>query len=495
MEAKTILIIAGSAVVLLGGSLFGINEYKKLKAEEAANVKQTYELTPYEGELEEDTFYIKSGDKIYKSYIGDTNIESKHAIADFVDEKRYLSFSDDEVMIPTVFSDDELIYHGNTDLSGFTWERFKDNGWSVGISSLKLDDNGRVFYSTTETKVNKSSSIINDLQKIQLPAGSSGAIIDKVNDVTASENILSATGTIIGLEKDQDVKLDMYVGTTAYEINGKADTHYMTSFELYESTEYELTQNGYAVIKIPDYFMSGYYLINGKTFFRYVDNPRDEGIPEDLSVPYYYEENGKRYTYPEYMELHGEKINTDDNADLVYSFDVESGKKSTISFSYISKNNDTGTYMKPAAVVISPEGESLPVEMGREDKKNVFSIELDGTSAGRWQLRAYNINGSNYEIDSKKEIEEIKNSAEEEIEKIDSEATITVTWNPEAEGIAVLTSPTGTELSKTTNSELISVDEAGKTVFAFTSLEGGKWTARVDGENVGSVKMEIAKSE
>ena len=70
MEAKTILIIAGSSVVLLAGSLFGINEYKKLKAEEASNIKPTYELTPYEGELEEvDKIAIDRTDPFQEQYV------------------------------------------------------------------------------------------------------------------------------------------------------------------------------------------------------------------------------------------------------------------------------------------------------------------------------------------------------------------------------------------------------------------------------------------
>ena len=113
MELKPILIGAGLAIVLGVGGTVGYVKYKEFKEAET-EVEPDYSLKPYTGELQNETFYIKSGNDFYASYIGNTNITNEEAIVSSVNTERYITYADDESKIPVLYKDDELIYKGNT---------------------------------------------------------------------------------------------------------------------------------------------------------------------------------------------------------------------------------------------------------------------------------------------------------------------------------------------------------------------------------------------
>ena len=62
MELKPILIGAGLAIVLGVGGTVGYVKHKEFKEAET-EVEPDYSLKPYTGELQNETFYIKSGNE------------------------------------------------------------------------------------------------------------------------------------------------------------------------------------------------------------------------------------------------------------------------------------------------------------------------------------------------------------------------------------------------------------------------------------------------
>ena len=413
MELKPILIGAGLAIVLGVGGTVGYVKYKEFKEAET-EVEPDYSLKPYTGELQNETFYIKSGNDFYASYIGNTNITNEEAIVSSVNTERYITYADDESKIPVLYKDDELIYKGNTGLGDFTWERFKDSGWTVGISSIQVNEDGRLIYDQKNTKVNMLSDVVNGLSQIQLPEGITSVVIDEINGVKADDDMLTEAGTIKGFERNDEVTLEMYVGTTPYEVKSIADTHYLTPMEIYNTKEYDLNPEGYAVVTVPDYMFSGYYLINGKMFVKYINRNREEGMEGvDLSVPYYYTENGRTYTYEEYKELKGEDIEIKEEPDFSYSFIQEEGKKTTVKVSYLSNNDGTGTFMKQEAKVLSPSGEIKELKIEKVKGKYTFALETT-EEPGDWKIETYNTDGENIEVEvSEKNIEIIEETQEE----------------------------------------------------------------------------------
>lgn len=81
--------------------------------------------------------------------------------------------------------------------------------------------------------------------------------------VHRSQRTISApAASLPGLTKDAVANCDAYIGTTLVSINATADTQMFTSFELYTTEDYSNSPDGYAIVTIPDYLKSGYYLIN-----------------------------------------------------------------------------------------------------------------------------------------------------------------------------------------------------------------------------------------
>ena len=274
--------------------------------------------------LQNNMFYVKSGDSFYSLYMGKTTIGNDSLIAKEVDSSRIISFTEDEVNIPTLYKDDSLIYYTTNQVPTFTWERFKDQGYSVGMYNLQPTESGNVQFEVGTSMTNANSDAYAGLSQIEL--GESVIIVDQVAGKSISSDDLSDCGSITGLKADEQANIDIYVGTQHYTIESTVDTRILSSMELYETTEYNLLPEGYASIVVPDYFLSGYYLINGVGVVRYVNNNRSEGISNiDFSTPYWYEdENGNKYTYQEWLALTGEVTEEENDPDYTFTYNIDS---------------------------------------------------------------------------------------------------------------------------------------------------------------------------
>ena len=194
------------------------------------------------------------------------------------DPKRVVSFCKDEALVPTLYSDDKLIYKTSMTMPSFVWERFYDNGYSFGMFGMQMAASGNAEFILGTSKTNHQSTAYEKLSVMEL--GESSIFVDKVNGQKISEEYLSNGGSVSGLKKNEKYEVDLYIGTKYHNIPMVADTLILNSMNVFQTTEFDLYQDGYASITIPENLESGYYMINGLGVFRYVNGPRSSGYDE-----------------------------------------------------------------------------------------------------------------------------------------------------------------------------------------------------------------------
>ena len=387
-------------------------------------------------QLEEGNFYVRSGDSYYKLPIEECNFDltkdaetedDKHAgiMPTGVENGRVLDYVYKDNAIPTLYQNDTLVYVTDSEISSFTWERFLDCGYSIGVYGMSLNNGGKV---TTDDKSNysPSSSVAEALQKNEI-SSLGGITFDKINNTPITKDYLNENvGIITGMSKDANANVDAFIGTTHIPMNIKADTRYFQSFELYNSTEYTLSTDGYAVVEVPSYLKSGYYLLNNKGLVKYlsIDRGNDEASL-DLTVPYYYKDaDGNTLTYYEWREQNGytddgikkDAKTTDDKIDVTeyperMQFTTDSSAVGlNVSVNYTYKNNaamqnasQTGEF--PRAVLVDPYGTVTPFENNEEDTENddgsyTMKLSLDSAPCGDWYVLFRNFDNAYKDVET-----------------------------------------------------------------------------------------------
>lgn len=291
----------------------------------------------YLDELEPDTFYIRHSDyTLDVPFFGEATFDYGTIRKD-ANNLSIMWFKEDFDNIPTLFEGDSLIFMSTKDIEPhYTFERFKDYGYTVGIRNLSYTETGRV---SIDTKAQKKCSYPGGDTDVFLDFEDENSIIviDKVGDIPVRATSLisvddnnnglgiSACGTLTGLQQDMSYSFDTYAGTIYYRYVFKADVRTLGQIESKTSVAYEyeggVGKNGKLInIEIPYWFKSGYYMINGVGMFRYIRSEDyttpAEGLnvinPEaDLNVPNsdpgkaedYYLGKDAPYTYEELVAI------------------------------------------------------------------------------------------------------------------------------------------------------------------------------------------------
>lgn len=217
--------------------------------------------------------------------------------------KRIFKLTQDVVKIPVLYAGDQLVYVNNSTPPGtISWERFEDLGYGIGISGIGINETGRYQFKKNETTVLEKSSIGEILKNVK---NGTVVVIDKFNGNPIKEEILSRSGTILGLVKDESYPMDIYIGTHHYAINVVADCKIFTSYSDFGTNNYEYTDDGYAIITIPEGLYPGYYMLNGLGLFCYAgpDAKKSNGI---FDIDF---NQGIEYEIVEGETIYPEKIN------------------------------------------------------------------------------------------------------------------------------------------------------------------------------------------
>lgn len=511
---QTLALCLAAAVFMSGCS----NPFSKKKDDKEIE-PVSYQLTPVAKEnLEEGMFYAKVDDQFYKVHMGETNIKEDNLIAKKEDPSRVIAFTKDDALIPTVYKDDTLVYYSQSQISEFTWERMKDNGYSVGYFNLKDDTNGKVKYTIGESGYAHNSSLASAFSQIPVQSETSLILIDRIGGSAITPTNLTDAGSISGLKVDSPANIDLYLGTQHFEIPATVDTHILSSMELYQTNEFALNKDGYAEIKIPDYFLSGYYFINGIGVFKYVANDRADGIAGiDFSVPYFYEdESGKKITLEEWKKLTGQETTEieEEKAGSSFTLSIDSTQESyTMDILYdLFEGEDTSNifYKEPKAKIISPDGEEIRFESKNKDGRKCLSLLMDGMKSGDWLVKIYNLADRPYDIvssissgnaDSFVHSGNGKGSIKVHTDGISGLATVDVTWENSDHAVdqATIISPSGNEyLYSRTNTEGVSegfTSTYGHLSLTLPSIEPGEWELNVTGEKLGRVWFRFTQSD
>ena len=482
-------------------------------------------------------FYVKSGNSFYLLPVEDCNydmtklatsttnsdsgmIEELNRIADFVYK---------DMAIPTLYKNEQLIYVSDGSLSSFTWERFKDYGYSVGLSGLSLSDAGKVE-SKSSTMASSSSTIAASLSTMTIPG--STIIFDKINGTAIGSQYLNDGGIITGMSKDATANIDLYIGTQHVPLAASADTRYFKSFELYKTDKYTLSTEGYAILEIPSYFKSGYYMINNVGFVKFLNI--DRGVDEsgiDLNIAYYYTSNdGKIMTFYEWQEANGLlPAGSQQTSQAVESIDVEDYPERSrividntqqsldvlIAYKYTNDEyridaNKNGKF--PKVLLLDPIGKFITLTenegktYGSNNIENYtyLSTTVDGLIAGEWYLLYNNFDNTQKivytDIHSGNATSYLHNGTNGNItiyyDETASAHDILITWEnvDRAAKLIKITAPDGTIYSLEQTPGNIMANEFGKFVVKLPYLAAGNYRIDVSGDNLGRVWVDTQES-
>ena len=484
-------------------------------------------------------FYVRSGDSFYLLPVEDCNFDptrlalstdNKETGMTNQAENRLLGFVHKDMAIPTLYKNDQMIYVSDGSVSTFTWERFRDCGYSIGFFGLALSESGKIK-SVSQTVCSEGSTLKTTLETLGI-SKDVDVTVDAVNGTTLSPQYLNSAGIITGMSKDAAANVDLYLGTQHTPISVTADTKYYQSFELYQTAKYTLSTEGYAIIEVPAYFRSGYYLINNMGFVKFLNV--DRGVDEsgiDLNSAYYYEgKDGKTLTFYEWQEENGiaaaegqssahtqSMLNTEDYEER-YLISVDNTQESMeviVAYRYMDEESrvnasQNGTF--PKVYLVSPAGESITLteNEGRtysadnQEGYTYLEADINGVVAGEWQLLYSNFDKIHKRVEvslnSGNATSYVHNGNSGSIriyyEPSDQAHDFTITWEHADRALTdlKLTAPDGTVYSRDTTPGNIMADEYGKYVIKVPGLMKGDYQFDIKGEGLGRVWVNCDES-
>lgn len=325
------------------------------------------------------------------------------------DKSRIIWFMDgEEDEIPTLYKGDELILRSNSSIpEKFIFERFEDYGYTIGISGLTTNATGRcVLY--------EGNGNIMSYSDANVISGTHDYIFDSLGGISLTEDDISDAGTILNLERGETYNAEIYVGTVDFSTPLTANVHTLVSMEAFSTIDYTLPESNIAIIQIPDYFKTGYYLINGFGLFRYVDGTSWDDETDFNDPIILYDEEGNVIYDPtveddtENIENEDTEISSDENNDSTNSSSssasVDEIKTYTVSISeemdkYLfefeyTQNKVDGFNKSVYAEITSPSGE-VHKEYGEKGK---ISTYITSPETGDWTINVYNLNGGDCEM-------------------------------------------------------------------------------------------------
>lgn len=497
------------------------------KKEEAPAMPTEQTLTAVTvNDLQAGSYYVKNAGDFYELPLEGISFDATKAVTSTDDtgngmtrpeENRIVDYVYKDGAIPTMYKNDQLVFKSNGNVPSFVWERFIDQGYSLGVYGLSANSAGKVQFSQDKSGCEANSSIVQALMA-QQQAGydiSNGFVIDKINGTSITKDNLRTGGIVAGLTKDAVANCDAYIGTTLVSINATADTQMFTSFELYTTEDYSNSPDGYAIVTIPDYLKSGYYLINNAGLVKYYDVERGGSTGDiDMKEPYYYTgKDGKTLTYYEYQEETGKtngntevQASTLEATNDVITLNTDSSQNAlnfSISYQYHTPEDETKAKQHgnfPKIVMMSPTGTAtqLAVTQGSGDESDMYyaTATIDGAVAGSWELRFYNFEDIYRTISTDVSSGNAKSyiqsgshgSLNIYLEASDVQNDITVTWQNKDHAAKVeIVTPSGERYSEEATPSNLFVNEYGKQVFRLPRLEAGNYTINVNGSDLGRV--------
>lgn len=363
--------------------------------------------------LEDGKYYVRHDktNKCEEVYWGNATFD-QNDISSSPDDARVVWFDENMFKkIPTLYKGDSLIYMTSDEIDEkFTFERFEDFGYSVGLCGLTETESGRYSISTDSDdnntypggdtddllELNNDSVIIDTLggHELRAPAETKSGV--KVGSPVTRCN------SIIGLTKDMTYKAQVYEGTNLHTYEFKADKRIMGSMEVRETNKYHFESEKLIKIDIPDDFNSGYYLINGAGLLRYVNgNSYDENT--DFNVPNPDSENDTSNESANTDTQASSSIANKNNEGNLESDGKEGEEDRTESEFNIDQTGNVRVYASLSNVsdssqvygyVIDPDGEVYTMSSAGD----CLQITFNALKKGNYTIQIYNLGGGSAEI-------------------------------------------------------------------------------------------------
>lgn len=506
---------------------------KKQEPEPTGPVEQSLTAVTV-NDLQSGCYYVKDGGDFYELPSEGMNFDpSKPAETTTMmpsgiikkDVNRIVHYVYKDTAIPTLYKNDQLVFKASGNVPSFTWERFNDQGYSIGLYGLSPSSAGKIQFENGKSGNDSTSSITAALSGA-LSEGmtlDNGFVLDKINGASLTGDNLRTGGIVAGLTKDAVANCDLYVGTTLISASATADMRAFTSFELYTTDLYSNSPDGYAIIDIPDYLKSGYYYINNAGLVKYYDVERGTDTNDiKMDDPYFYEDGtGGVMTYYEYLEktrginqnteIKGGVSSLEDTPDVMdFNTDVtQSGLTFNIAYKYQTTAAETaakqtGTF--PRVILVSPTGTATELAMGRsndDEEWTHMAHTVEGAVAGTWQLRFYNFENlyrmvsTDVASGNAKSFVQSGSSGQITIHYDESNVAndITVTWqNTDHAANVTIQAPDGMEYSREKTPGNLMQDEYGKIMFKLPNLVNGDYQIRIQGTDLGRVWVDCEES-
>ena len=186
---------------------------------------------------------------------------------------RNIWLKDNHYMIPTMYSDSELLFFSNETpyQSTFVIEKFADAGYTIGFASVagfgtkeEVDETMPRFSLVVMSNLCANSSAADVFDGA---SSSQMILLDTINGTKLIDENFNEAGAFVGLEKDKSYKLGLYIGTKHNEIEVVADSNLLYSVDVFEIDIKEVTKEGYVKLKFPSDLPDGYYTIDGGLFY------------------------------------------------------------------------------------------------------------------------------------------------------------------------------------------------------------------------------------
>lgn len=212
------------------------------------------------------SFYVLHEGKYYPVFSYASNYDFGDETKDYIaprDQKQMYYSADNEVNIPTLFlaQGDTLVYYDTENVLDYIkWERYKDLGYTIGLYNIQQAEYSKRAYIDLEED---EGCIISGSALEDINADSLASLVSlmKIGNVDIAGDLVQ-NGLIHGATAGENYDLEVYDGTNYNHYIATADMHAFEAYELFASTEIKALQEFAWEIKVPDYFVDGYYKVN-----------------------------------------------------------------------------------------------------------------------------------------------------------------------------------------------------------------------------------------
>ena len=226
-------------------------------------------------------FYVEKKDGTYQQlYLGRATFYSGRS---YLNEDSVAWFGKDYSRIPTMNKGEKIVFRSRNEFDEiFKIQRFEDLGFTIGICGLSRSDTGRYRFSTNrdDMQINPDSSA-----SALYELGEHTATLEQIGGIKLRSGNISRAGTVVGLEEGRSYQTDVYVGTNVVKYSLVADVRAFVTMESYSIRQYDYDQSHVISFEFPNGFESGYYLVGGFGFVRYINSDKNFSESMDMNIP------------------------------------------------------------------------------------------------------------------------------------------------------------------------------------------------------------------